>query len=225
MDPQSESFVNYSPYLYAVDNPLIFVDKNGEGPLLAIIGVVGGAAYEFASQVGANLANGQSISEAVGNVDYADVGITAGEYGLAGLTNGASLFVSGFVSDALQAGVDINGSGEVYTVVGGFNGGETKELSKAGIELGASTATSFIPGGEKILKNFGSDKAVKQATSNVSAATKNLAKANNKFKTGDIRTKAQTPNMASKNLSSAESKLDVAKKLYKVNNNKYALFG
>lgn len=152
------------------------------------------------------MASGQSFSEAVGNIDYADVAIASAEYGLAGLTNGASLAVSGKISDALQASVDINGNGEVSAIVGGFNGGESKDIVTAGTEFVVGKAVG------NVAKKTGDaiNSTIENASSNLAAKAKNLTKANNAVANGNTRSKAQLPSQALKEFSAAKDKAVVA---------------
>ncbi|MCG8208330.1 RHS repeat-associated core domain-containing protein, partial [Tenacibaculum finnmarkense genomovar finnmarkense] len=201
-DRLSEEFDFQTPYAYAVNNPIAFVDKNGDNPILAILGVLAGAAVETATQVAASYATGKTFGQAFHNLDYADIGIAAVEGGLAGLTNGASLLITNKVSDALQASVDINGRREVSTVLGGFNGGDPKDLVVAGAEFIAGKAVGKL--GEGVGKFI--KKEVNGASSNLVKKTKNLRKANNVVKNGNARSKADTPRNAFKEFSSAKNK-------------------
>ena len=36
---------NYNRYTYATNNPLVYIDQDGELPILAIIGIIAGFAY------------------------------------------------------------------------------------------------------------------------------------------------------------------------------------
>jgi RHS repeat-associated protein len=64
-----------SPYVYGYNNPLKYVDPDGETPWL--VGAVVGGGLDFAIQVGTNLAQGQSFGNAVSNVDYKSVAVSA----------------------------------------------------------------------------------------------------------------------------------------------------
>ena len=135
VDPKATDYYFQSPYVYAANGPIKFIDENGEGPILAIFGAIGGAIFEMGSQVVSGMSSGRSFIDAVCEVDYADVGIAAIEYGAAGLTNGVSLAVSRNISNALQSSIDVNYKGEVSTVIGGFNGGKRKSIVQVGSEF------------------------------------------------------------------------------------------
>ncbi len=204
LDRLSEDYYFQSPYVYAANNPIIYIDKNGDGPILGIFGALAGAAVEAGSQVVGAMVTGSSFSEAVSDIDYADVGIAAVEYGLAGLTNGASLIVTSQVSEVLQASVDIYSDGRVETIVGGLNGGETKSLTQA--------TTEYVVG--KTIGNLGKkaggvidgslSKSVKSSKSNLTSKTKSLNKSNNVTGNSNTRSKAKSSNQAFKEFSNAK---------------------
>jgi len=58
LDPMSDDFVDESPYIFCYDNPVIFVDEDGEW---GIFGAVKGALFEYAGQVAGNLLSGKSF--------------------------------------------------------------------------------------------------------------------------------------------------------------------
>jgi RHS repeat-associated protein len=129
LDRLSEDYSFQTPYAYAANNPVIYIDKNGDGPILGIVGALAGAVVETGSQIIGNVASGAEWND----LDYADIGIAAVEGGVAGLTNGASLVVGGFVADAAKAAVDVkmdNGQFETTTVVNG-----SKTVLDTGVEL------------------------------------------------------------------------------------------
>jgi hypothetical protein len=221
LDPRSEVYSSQSPYIYASDNPVIFIDSNGEGPILAIIGAIGGALVEASSQVIGGMATGSSFSEAVSGIDYADVGFAAAEYGLAGLTNGASLIVTSQVSEVLQASVDINKDGEISTIVGGLNGGKRKSLTSAGTEyvVGKTMSNLGKKAGDAFDKSV--NKSVKTAKNNFVAKTKSLDKANRVIKNKSRnRSKAKNPNDAWKEFSTAKDYYLIMKEIQEVGKSK-----
>lgn len=126
-------------------------------------GAVVGAAVEAGSQVIGSMATGQSFSDAVNGIDYADVGIAAIEYGVAGLTNGASLAVVGVVSDVAKAAIDIKSGIGVETVLNGSKDGAT-----AAVELVVGKVAGDVLGGvsSKVSSKVGS--ATKELIDNAS---------------------------------------------------------
>ena len=184
---------------------------------MGILGALAGAAIEAGSQVVGAMATGSSFSDAVSNIDYADVGISALEYGAAGLTNGASLLVSDKFADAAKAAVDIKGNGEISTVVGGLNGGKTKDLGGAVTEfvVGKTLGAAFKKGGKVVGEkvNNALDKTIKKQTSNLTAKSKNLTKANNSVANGNANSKASTPSNALGEFSVAKDKVLTTKQV------------
>jgi hypothetical protein len=179
---------------------------------------------ETVSQVAGAVATGSSFEAAINNLDYADIGIAAVEGGLAGLTNGASLLVTSKIADVAQAAIDVNGNGEVSSVFGGANGGETKSLGAAAIEVVVGKTVGAAS--KKLGKEFNNalDKSINQA-SNLTAKAKNLTKSNNVVANGNTRSKAKSPNAAFKEFTVAKDKVlgpKSAKTIKNVGNSKVA---
>ena len=74
VDPMAEKMGAWSPYGYCFNNPMKFVDEEGELPWLAAL--VGGA-IDYGAQVAVNLYQGKSISESLTQVDMKSVAVSA----------------------------------------------------------------------------------------------------------------------------------------------------
>ena len=74
VDPLAEKMMLWSPYGYCLNNPMKYVDKDGEVPWLA--GLIGGA-VDYAFQVAGNRLSGKSWSESFTNVDMKQVAASA----------------------------------------------------------------------------------------------------------------------------------------------------
>jgi len=74
VDPMAEKMGAWSPYGYCFNNPMKFVDEEGELPWLAAL--VGGA-VDYGAQVAVNLYQGKSISESLTQVDMKSVAVSA----------------------------------------------------------------------------------------------------------------------------------------------------
>lgn len=92
IDPEADEQPYQSPYSYMDGNPVKYNDPNGDCPwcITAAIGGLVGAAVEYGGQVAGNTLGGGSLLELKTwtNIDFADVGIAAGEGAIIGLTGG-----------------------------------------------------------------------------------------------------------------------------------------
>lgn len=51
VDPKAETYDFQSPYAYAANNPILYIDENGENPLLLPVAVVGGVVLTVADVI------------------------------------------------------------------------------------------------------------------------------------------------------------------------------
>lgn len=112
MDPLADhpNLVQYSPYVYAVNNPVLHTDPDGRCPPW-ICGAIAGGLVEAGSQYISNLANGDSWLDAAKNIDGADVLAATVEGGVTGggsvarrlLVKGGTMVVSEIVQSTVDA--------------------------------------------------------------------------------------------------------------------------
>ena len=113
VDPLAEKMSSWSPYAYCFNNPVKYVDEDGELPWLA--GLIGGA-IDYAAQVTVNRIQGKSWSASFTDVDVSTIAISAvSSMAGVGLTNvvGKALAASNIAKASTSAGKVLNSMGEV----------------------------------------------------------------------------------------------------------------
>ncbi len=93
IDPETKEFPDETPYNNNQNNPIVNTDPNGDCPwcITALVGGLVGAAVEVSGQIASNLADkaiNSKSDKSWYDIDYADVGIAAGEGAIIGLTGG-----------------------------------------------------------------------------------------------------------------------------------------
>jgi RHS repeat-associated protein len=212
-----EMQIDKSPYAYSWNSPVSLNDPDGNCPWC--IGALVGAVTEYAVQVTVNLAKGQFLGGAATNVDLGDIAIAAGEGALTGGASALRRVAITATAEVAKAAIDVTvGDGAVSSDVL-FTEGSTK--TAAGVATDAAIGTIVGEGstqGAKALVNVSSDAAVKTAKSNVTAAAKNLDKANNIRATGNSAqaargSKVKSPKSAFKSFSAAKQSQDATRAL------------
>ena len=178
VDPMAEKLYFWSPYVYCLNNPTVYVDKNGEFPFLPnLIGAALGGVVEYGGQVIGNVIVGKDIAEVFTDIDIADLAAAIGE-GL--VTSGGSVIrnamtktLVGVGTEVLQNAVDVKVSSEtgINVSVKDFNG------------IAVNTAIGLVGGQVKTSKNVSAmqpksnNQAVRQARRQRHAQGKSLSAA------------------------------------------------
>jgi RHS repeat-associated protein len=142
VDPLASDFPNISPYNYVEQNPVKYIDEEGENPIGALIGAAVGAVKEIGSQTISNgftnLQNGEGFFKGWSdNMDWADVGISTAEGALAGLTMGASLGVTLAIeagAAVARSSIDWKGNDKTPNVIFG-QGDYKKDWAEFGYDI------------------------------------------------------------------------------------------
>jgi len=157
VDPKSNDFPHISPYNYVEQNPVKYIDKKGENPIGALVGGLIGAATEIVSQTisngFANMESGKGFfNNWGGNMDWADVGITAIEGALIGSGFGAAAlpFINGGAAVA-RSGVDWKGDDKTPNVIFG-QGDYKKDWVDFGLDIAGEALSLGIKYGSGLHK-------------------------------------------------------------------------
>jgi len=222
-----EMQIDKTPYAYSWNSPITLNDPDGNCPWC--IGALVGAATEYLVQAGTNLAKGQDLGDALwNNIDGADVLIAAGEGALTGGASAVRRVAVTATAEVIKSAVDVNLDGNT-DVIG--TDGSNKTVSGVVKDAAIGTVTGEALGKVDLsgkLVNASSDTAVKSAKSNVTAASKNLDKANNIRRTGNSSqaargSKSKNSNDAFKDFNKAKQSQSTTKTLNstvgKVNDN------
>jgi RHS repeat-associated protein len=167
MDRFCEKFPWQSPYVHAGNNPVNYVDVNGDFPVFLIPLAKGaiGAVADAAAQVTVSMANGQSFGQAMSSIDYTSVGASFVTSAIAVPGMSAAAKVATVAVVATDAAIDINAKGEIQTIGGVI--GENKSITSTAIDA----LSSVVPG--KVVENVTSsfNKAVSSDLGSNAAAT------------------------------------------------------
>jgi RHS repeat-associated protein len=158
VDPMAEKMMLWSPYGYCLNNPMKYVDKDGEVPFIVPFLVKGliGAAVDATTQFTISMASGKGWTEAFSDIDLTSVGASF-------VSSALPLPKVGKIAvEVVDVAIDFKANGKIENV---FTG--TKNISDAIVDVAASKVS------DKIADGFtnGLSKAISDDLSAKSAAT------------------------------------------------------
>ena len=117
-----------TPYVYALNSPVLLTDPSGENPLLLVGGLgglLGGAIYGYGSQVVRNLNQGMCFWDALStNIDAGQVALYAGVGTVLGLGMGGAMVgiqaLAGYLGAATTIGTALSADGDLTNEVQGI---------------------------------------------------------------------------------------------------------
>lgn len=162
IDPRTEDYYEWSPYVYVGNNPIKRTDPDGEA-WINVFGAIANAALDYGSQVATNMASGKGFKEALTHdINVGSIVVSAGEGFLnpigATTKNIAKTTVKTVVRNVVSEGAKGAAGQMLDNVIKGEN------LTK---DVGVSTVTSAVTGNMKV-------------TPNSNNANKTISKANTK---------------------------------------------
>ena len=155
VDPLAEKMYSWNPYGYCFNNPVKYVDEDGEIPWLVAAAV--GALVDYGFQVVQNVMTGQSITQSLTNVDMksiaASAAISATGVGLANVvTKGVkAVQVSEKMGKALQFASDV-AIDATASVASQVVSGEGVSAKKVMVDVTIGKGTNWVGDQVKTIK-------------------------------------------------------------------------
>jgi len=206
VDPKADDVmqIDITPYNYSWNNPISVADPDGECPW-CVWGAVIGAALEYGTQVTTNIVNGQSIGDALTDVDGGKIVISA-------LTGAATGGLSSL--KAVDASVKVyKAIATTSVVVAGNAANQYKDGNKTvdPVDTAVEVITDKIPIPIKFKVKTPSASAIKKADIQL-----NKAKSKRSNSRTSKATRQKAVKAAKKNTTDLSNKVETSKKVQKV---------